>query len=539
MGLRNLISQEDLNKIDAWRKAYASDETISDDKWVKVFDLLEPWEEEKEAEVLGKIFKDSLILEKHIEYKADENELIYSLEKKLTNDYALYHVLEQIKLKIIKMELAPDEIKRGLGWSHSSVARALDYRALIANRIDIDEPVLLHAPEGHKDIIVTPGMKAMKLCQKIAAMYDDITGFEELRLAQSMISNTATFKGTLCLSIHPLDYMTMSDNASGWDSCMNWKYAGSYRLGTVEMMNSPSVIVAYLKSDKEDFHDVIDWNNKKWRSLFIINSAFITNVKGYPYQSDVLNNMCFNWLRELGEKKGYHWTMPYYSLRDGHIEYINNIILPITDFMYNDYTTMQHKLFIDTGAFITSKKDRAFKISTNRYDKPNHIFYNYSGPAQCMCCGTTDHDTLEDNNSQEASRLCCADCEGILERCEHCGTIIHNDWERYGIDGEILCEDCFSTLTCIESRHQDTVFLDDVITFTVVSNGAELGDLYILLSDVETFCDDLGIDESDSTSIEIKNIPEEAWDKWNMIYSVNYGCLNDQERPRYLRRFCN
>ena len=38
----------------------------------------------------------------------------------------------------------------------------------------------------------------------------------------------------------------MSDNNSGWESCMSWRNNGCYRRGTVEMMNSPYVIVAYL-----------------------------------------------------------------------------------------------------------------------------------------------------------------------------------------------------------------------------------------------------------------------------------------------------
>ena len=28
----------------------------------------------------------------------------------------------------------------------------------------------------------------------------------------------------------------------------------------------------------------LEWNNKKWRSLYIVDENFITNIKGYPYQ---------------------------------------------------------------------------------------------------------------------------------------------------------------------------------------------------------------------------------------------------------------
>ena len=72
--------------------------------------------------------------------------------------------------------------------------------------------------------------------------------WEEIRLAHSQIFNTNKMTGTLCLSIHPLDYATASDNDNGWSSCMSWRDDGCYRMGTVEMMNSPMVICAYFAS---------------------------------------------------------------------------------------------------------------------------------------------------------------------------------------------------------------------------------------------------------------------------------------------------
>ena len=91
--------------------------------------------------------------------------------------------------------------------------------------------------------------------------------FEQMRIKHSQILNKKRLKGTLCLSIHPLDYITISDNNCDWDSCMTWTgddCPGEYRLGTLEMMNSPSVVVAYLDS-KEPYHPLDDgraWSNK-------------------------------------------------------------------------------------------------------------------------------------------------------------------------------------------------------------------------------------------------------------------------------------
>ena len=48
---------------------------------------------------------------------------------------------------------------------------------------------------------------------------------------------------------------------------------GSYRLGTVEMMNSPMVICAYLSGKNQmDINGVYEWNSKKWRAWAIVSA---------------------------------------------------------------------------------------------------------------------------------------------------------------------------------------------------------------------------------------------------------------------------
>ena len=96
---------------------------------------------------------------------------------------------------------------------------------------------------------------------------EKIDTFECFRQAHSRALNCKTIKGNLCLSIHPLDYVTMSDNTFNWDSCMNWMgCCGDFRLGTIECMNSPYIVVAYVESENEKLvfgHH--EWNSKRWR----------------------------------------------------------------------------------------------------------------------------------------------------------------------------------------------------------------------------------------------------------------------------------
>ena len=127
----------------------------------------------------------------------------------------------------------------------------------------------------------------------------------------SRILNQKYMDGELCLSIHPLDYMTMSDNDNNWDSCMKWNGVGDYRCGTVECMNAPNVLIAYLHNPDHPMNPFTfkdwKWNSKKWRELFIVNEEVISEVKGYCFQDESLTNTILMWIKELAEKN-LGWT---------------------------------------------------------------------------------------------------------------------------------------------------------------------------------------------------------------------------------------
>ena len=291
------------------------------------------------------------------------------------------------------------------------------------------------------------GARAVKLIGKLC----EILGisqeyFEEFRLLQSQIVNQKNVKGTLCFSIHPLDFMTMSDNASNWTSCMSWQDEGCYRRGTVEMMNSPVVIVVYLKDDKEDMPmgRYNHWNNKKWRQLFVISDKLATSVKAYPYANEDLSCTALKIINQLCDNR-YHDTIYKFNERsnekalnsiDGKSTFKVNQLRFYTDAMYNDfYTTTHYALFnksIDGNEGITSE-------------------LNYSGPGVCMRCGT-DYD---DFNSE--SSLVCSDCSNEFY-CDSCGEWFDKSEMREGPDGQLYCECCYNDLFAyFELTDQDEV----------------------------------------------------------------------------------
>jgi hypothetical protein len=277
----------------------------------------------------------------------------------------------------------------------------------------------VRTPDG--DIIkVNSSCKASRMIGKIAKAFN-LEGYEEFRLKHSMCLNQKKLKGTLCLSIHPLDYITMSDNASNWNSCMSWEDDGCYKQGTVEMMNSPCVVVAYLKGSQDmSLGDGTFWNNKKWRQLFIIHKDCIAGVKGYPYRSDGLVEQAMDWILNMVGKDKFtvpQKIQPFYAQT---IDGIGDVVFsPETYMMYNDFA-----------------EDHWVAFNKETVHDGDRVEFYYSGLSECMHCGAAGNEV----DFLGEGCLVCERCD-TKRACEYCGEI-WNDDELTEIDGMWLCPDC-------------------------------------------------------------------------------------------------
>lgn len=279
---------------------------------------------------------------------------------------------------------------------------------------------------GSKFIKFNQGEKIMramrKLCAALAAIgYEDLTeDFEQMRLDHSRALNQKTTSGELCLSIHPLDYATASDNANGWSSCMSWQEDGCYRLGTIEMMNSPMVICAYLKSNVQEMEfDEYTWPSKKWRAWIIVTEDSILCNRNYPFTSDELSREAVKWVKELATANlGWEYYDEILPIDDWQ-DKLGASFFWSTNYMYNDV-----------------RNDMLMVPSVHTTDKVYDV--NYSGIANCMNCGEQIP-----YNDTEAGTLCCEECR-LVERCECCECAIDSDSEHfYGPNGELYCENCY------------------------------------------------------------------------------------------------
>lgn len=471
--LRDLITEKEYEMMDMYRQLYS----ISDDgelvvdksKMCPIRDLLSPWESAKSM-ALNRIFKDKLILDKHVHYEKSQADIENDLDTYIFCPGSTNTRIKHSGYPFYK-KFREFIIDRFYNSSHSlslvdsgvvadGLYALIDTDSLATNKYCGDS-FDLPMPDG-KNLHVATGCKSSKIIGKIAAAYG-IPGYEDFRIAHSLILNQKMLEGDLHISIHPLDYMTMSDNTLGWESCMSWVQQGGYRQGTVEMMNSPTVVVAYLDaSTPYEIKGCGTWNNKKWRKLFIVDKNMIAGVKDYPYENVALTNIVLDWLKSLVENSDLGWTYyndkytydtnkcyvegyPFKGVRndDDSIYYLNFETSTVN--MYNDFDAVdKREMYLGTEINIKDCFVRDYAYSyveeEKSYKRIAELHVTYSGCSECMFCGEIDPDV------EDESCLICEQCQDIC-RCDECGETCHDLIE---VDGHMLCSYCYDnrTLSC-------------------------------------------------------------------------------------------
>ena len=400
--------------------------------------ILREWNKSKQT--LFNIFGEKLMLEKEIQVEDGDNKKIREINNYLNSTNPGTDFINSVR-KLFTFN--------GTYFEDSYATYNLTQaKQLFTNRVAKE---FSYRNKNNKVIKVPEGAKVMRVLQKIAKEFD-LPDFEIFRNHISRITEIRKSKIKFTLSIHPLDYMTMSDNANGWESCMNWTQGpGSYRAGTIEMMNSPVVVVAYITTKPYyPANTSIEWTSKSWRELIIVHPNTICSVKSYPYYNIAFDKALVNWLADLVEEKTewrYNRKKPQENLEScsdikawqDKEDKDNYFLLHFeTNEMYNDFGNTDNY-----GIFSINPPDNKYHTST----------INYSGLMTCMCCGENGY------WSDDTETVICEDCEPSIYCC--CCDERVNINDAIEVDGEWVCEDCYNDLhrcMCCEDAH----FEDDL-----------------------------------------------------------------------------
>ena len=478
--LLNQISTDEYAMLTKYRDYYAwyeDDDSTGYHRRVDIKTILnEDWARSKQT--LFKLLGNNLIITKSFNYEKTVDELVHDLHNMIDGEYEYgrsnrqgykfienfclwlrdtYHIpsshWDSLKCAYVYDTEEDEKIAETNKRMRQCCNDLISYYALANNKYE-GEPFTIELKDG-KSYKISTGCKPMKAIAKIANSFN-IEGFEDFRICHSLIHNQKRLEGEITLSIHPLDYWTMSDNQCGWDSCMSWQEPGSYRQGTVEMMNSPSVVVAYINAKEPMLIDNKPWSNKKWRQLFIVDRDVILGIKSYPYYNEELSRTIVDWLKELAET-----NMGWKYVGDEPLSYNcepisipncidNNLKIKFSfhsNFMYTDVGCCDnHPMYIGEKVY----EENQDKI----YNNCIQILYNYSGSSQCMCCGTLT------NDFDGEGYVCCCECE-TATRCYECGDRLYSD-DYYVINGYTICENCYNDVASICAVSDESDFKDNM-----------------------------------------------------------------------------
>ena len=378
---------------------------------------------------LFKAFGDKLKIEFPVEVEMTEYALINNLEKIFSpiglNLREVYgHESSNIKSEYIDLLARWITEECDMEWtSKRSIQTMFLYNNFIAGHLEQDYLI-----DGNgKELKLKQGTKIMKALNKLNNFLDFPfeCDFEIFRNKISNISTVRNIKGTFVLSIHPIDYMTMSDNNCDWTSCMSW-HTGSYCGGTLEMMNSDCAVVGYLKSDTEFSKAYPTIDNKQWRSLYYVTEDILFSGKPYPYECKDLTLAGLDKLAELVYNNlnwDYEMTCPYEDVTLTFIRDSDDVrrgtfdcdmtldpyglILPYTYGMYNDMVAD-----MDTNYYCYRNPVEGCKLLC------------ISGRANCMLCGelmdpqypegSEEYNNLEEQEYE--SHGACVNCDDCIKK---------------------------------------------------------------------------------------------------------------------------
>lgn len=241
--------------------------------------------------------------------------------------------------------------------------------------------------------------KRMRVIRKALEFveYPFMNLFVQFRDRVSLIRTTQRLDADVVLSIHPIDFLSMSDNNSGWTSCMSLIDKGSDRSGVTEYMNSPTAVVAYMESNVPFLPGV---PNKSWRMMLFydLDANVALGSRQYPFFSSELARGALSALTscESYEIKNYPWVQQDKLL----LEQCENFDVRNETQKFKDFEAEMLKAGLFCGwhvspwsygacndFFMFHDDDKFFEVNKKWYKRTEPLRLQMSGKPTCLHCG--------------------------------------------------------------------------------------------------------------------------------------------------------
>lgn len=315
------------------------------------------------------------------------------------------------------------------------------------NRVDI--------PYTFLDIIIPKGAKIVRAFKEF--INDDFL-LRKLQDEASELIQEDKICGKLCLSVHPLDFLSSSETKHRWRSCHSLD--GEYRAGNLSYMLDKTTFMAYIKSEEDvilpNFPPTVPWNNKKWRCLFFLSSNRDMMFAGrqYPFNANAAIDKVKDLIAEKLHIKFTEWCdnriseytnptlgatrlrTPYIGLNSSLIKLDELIIDPETPLHYNDL--LHSTCYIPKYCY--KYKETIFGDEMN-VSKNTRFYVGANVP--CPCCN--------EQFITMSQIMTCTDCElkygnsdsEDFATCPNCGSrFLYDDGFFIDLSFETVCPNC-------------------------------------------------------------------------------------------------
>lgn len=310
--------------------------------------------------------------------------------------------------------------------------------------------------------------KGMKLSRAFKFFVEDKEQLNTIQQTASKYIQQDKIKGILCISVHPLDFLSASETTYNWRSCHSLD--GEYRAGNLSYMGDNATCMLYLKGEYDEilpnFPTSVRWNSKKWRMLCFLDKDWKYCFLGrqYPFEVEGISN-------EVRRILPGFW-----------VPFTNKTIttLPVDKEILEE--RMGRSFLVDHAAeFILSEpyiglKNYGgmdlYKIGSVIHDAESELHYNdllyssYYKPYYSSRADGRDHDIVpyikigynchcincgQQVITKASGHMLCEDCaielgyanEGMVQ-CAVCGEWYDEDDVCYTRDGDAVCNHCIS-----------------------------------------------------------------------------------------------
>ena len=355
--------------------------------------------------------------------------------------------------------------------------------------------------------------KGTKLLRSFKHFLED-RALHDVQTEASRVIQENKIEGKLCISIHPLDFLSSSENIYNWRSCH--ALDGEFRAGNLSYIGDGATFVCYIKGAEDvilpHFPGDIKWNSKKWRVLMFLSDddRLIFAGRQYPFElSNGLDYILENFIQKVfidspearfGCGKYMKWSKwtdkmvksiyidgiqcnceyEYLPLGNGLAKLSNVVIDAPESRHFND--VLGSSCYVPVYTFKYMSYDDVSYSVTNTH----HTLIHVGQKVKCINCGettiTSDGDTMMcwtcfDSSYSEDRRYCnCCDgsyyydegewigddwiCENCLNKhfseCEVCGVYEPNDSIVYCEEEEkYMCQCCYEDWKSMKKEEEE------------------------------------------------------------------------------------